>query len=232
MKKLQPPKSDLGEIGERALKGLASCIPGIGGLLAEYIDYCLPRSLSKRRDLFLQEIASRLNELSDRKLIELEDISNNDLFATIIYRAINESLKVHENEKRQYLKNGVINTAMKININQEIQERFINILSQLTLSHIHLLSLFQNLEVSTIDSYEGLFKLCEKDFNGNRDEFRMFIQDLLSYGFINISKDVSDFDDVVNTTLFAVLESNKEAPYIRITNIGENFLQYIASTSN
>ena len=137
MKELQPPKNGLGEFGEKTLKGLASSIPGIGGLLAEYMDYYLPNSLSKRRDLFLQEIANRLNELGEKKLITLDSLNDNDLFITIIYRAIKESLNMHENEKRQYLKNAVINTAMEININQELQQRFINIVSQLTLSHIH-----------------------------------------------------------------------------------------------
>jgi hypothetical protein len=80
MSGLQPPKSGLGEFGEKTLKGLASAIPGIGGLLAEYMDYYLPNSLSKRRDLFLQDLANKLNELSEKNLIDIESLSNNELF--------------------------------------------------------------------------------------------------------------------------------------------------------
>ncbi|CDZ76654.1 hypothetical protein BN59_00928 [Legionella massiliensis] len=191
------------------------------------MDFYLPNSLANRRDLFLQEVANRLNELKEQSIVDIESLSSNELFSTIIYNAIKESLTIHENEKREYLKNAVINTALEINITDELQLRFISVISSLTQSHIQLLKLFEERDVSKIKSYESLFALCE--FPGNKDEFRMFCHDLLSHSLINISVDFDDFEDVAASTKIIADQSEEEAPYIRITSIGYEFLRYIGT---
>lgn len=230
MHELKPPNNEIGEFLEKTLKGLASLIPGIGGMIAEYMDYYLPNSLGKRRDEFLKDVAYRLNELNEKNLISIESLKSNELFTSIIYSAIKESMNIHQKEKRDYLKNAVINTALKIDINHELQQRFIFVVSQLTATHIQLLSSFRNIEINTIDSYDGLFTLCKEDFHGDRDEFKMFCQDLLSHGLINISTDFSDFEDVAHSTKIIAHKSQSDAPYVRVTSVGNSFLQYVSST--
>lgn len=73
-------------------------------------------------------------------------------------------MAIHENKKREYLKVAVINTALQINIKQDLQQRFINVISNLTQTHIQLLNLFSKNEMIKIDSYEKLYALCEDDF--------------------------------------------------------------------
>lgn len=138
------PEATLGDrLHTFAKAGIAS-IPVVGAAASELFTVILTPSLEKRRVEWMNDVAERLKELEERGDLNLEDLQNNETFITTVMQASQAAVRDHQSEKREALRNAVLNAALPNAHEESIQQYFINLIDTFTVWHIRLLDLFKD----------------------------------------------------------------------------------------
>ncbi len=146
--------------------------------------------------------------------------------------ASTNAYKTHLKEKHKQLKNGLLN-SISSNLEFDIKEVYLNLVSELTLKHIELLIYIRdNAElIKSINEYQKIYDIIysENDVNIEITEFRFLLKVIEGKGLIFISDDMREIQDEVYeaTYLSAGDGEGLELPFIKITNFGTNFLSFI-----
>lgn len=132
-------KELISEVAEITAKTLVSTIP-VGGTLVTCIWNSINANAANRR---MEDWKNQVEEkLCDLKL-SLDDIGNNELFASAMMKATDIAIKTAEDEKRQYLASAVKNSAMA-SIDESVMMIYLDLLDKYSLWHIRILHLFRN----------------------------------------------------------------------------------------
>lgn len=132
-------KKVLGEVAEITAKTLVSTIP-VGGTLVTCIwDSIKANAANRRMEDWKNQVEEKLCDLK----LSLDDIGNNELFASAMMKATDIAIKTAEDEKRQYLASAVKNSAMA-SIDESVMMIYLDLLDKYTLWHIRILHLFRN----------------------------------------------------------------------------------------
>ena len=62
---LTPPEKSLSDDLHSLTKGTLSCIPGVGGVVAELFEKVITPPLARRREVWMNQVAEALNELRE-----------------------------------------------------------------------------------------------------------------------------------------------------------------------
>lgn len=221
-------KNSKGDIAHTVAKAGLSMIPVLGGVAAEFFSTVIAPPISKRRDEWLIRIANGLEDIK-RKLpnFDLSSLSQNEVFITTIMHATQTAIRNHHEEKLEALKNAVLNSAIKIKIDESLQLMFINYIDTLTPWHLRILTFFQNptgwfkargMNIPNIymGSPAHMLESAFPDLKGNRSFYDLIIKDLYSQGLLGI--------DSLHTTMTG---SGTLAP--RTTELGNKFITYITA---
>lgn len=145
----------------------------------------------------LQVIGSGLKELADRvKGFNIEDLSTNETFITIVTHASQTAIKNHQKEKLEALRNAVLNAALPNAPEEDIQLMFLTYIDSLTTWHFAILKFLDNpKEWAKIHgvtypnwSMGGASAALEHAFpglRGKREIYDVFIRDIFSRGLIS-----------------------------------------------
>lgn len=203
------------------LTGLAPVGTMVGGVIAgspellatgalAFFGSILSPILRRRSDQYLNSLHESIIELQKEfKEFKPENLSKNERFATAVVKTTQIALRTNQDEKREILKNAVINSVLKDTIGEDLQYVFINSIDVLTPTHIKALQEFVNLK-QTVDEDRAIMDIVDK--------YKEFISDLSSQGFLNFH------DDKGGSILL------EQAPYIpmySITEKGSKFLEFI-----
>lgn len=109
---------------EIVAKTALSVISVGGTLITEVWNAIRSNEINRRLEEWKVKIEERLAKLQN----SLEDISNDSTFTTVILSATEMTIKVAENEKREYLANGVRNSVSS-EMEESIQLMFISAIS-------------------------------------------------------------------------------------------------------
>ena len=121
-------------------RSLVSMIPVLGGAARELLSFVWVPSLERRRVRWMNTVAERLKQLeTDKKGFRLEELRDDPLFITILTEAFRIALRTHHQEKLGALHNAVLNTALKINIEDDTQQIFLEHVDSFTPSHLKVL---------------------------------------------------------------------------------------------
>lgn len=132
-------KELLSEVAEITAKTLVSTIP-VGGTLVTCIwDSIKANSANRRMEDWKNQVEEKLCDLR----LSLDDIGNNELFASAMMKATDIAIKTAEDEKRQYLASAVKNSAMA-RIDESVMMIYLDLLDKYTVWHIRILHLFRN----------------------------------------------------------------------------------------
>lgn len=132
-------KELLSEVAEITAKTLVSTIP-VGGILVTCIwDSIKANAANRRMEDWKNQVEEKLCDLK----LSLDDIGNNELFASAMMKATDIAIKTAEDEKRQYLASAVKNSAMA-SIDESVMMIYLDLLDKYTLWHIRILHLFRN----------------------------------------------------------------------------------------
>lgn len=142
------------DIAHSLVKGGFGAIPVIGSLAAEIFGLVVTQSLDKRRAEWMNEVAERLKELEDKKIIDLEELGANEQFIDIVLQATTYALKTSDKEKIKAFRNAILNTATGDSPDITVSQIFLNQLDRFTVWHIKILKF--------IDSPSEWFKKAEK----------------------------------------------------------------------
>lgn len=122
-------------IGKTAL----SAIPIGGALVTSIYDTVKGNCLSRRQEKWRSALEKRLTKLENT----LDEIGDNELFATALIKATELAMRTATDEKMAYLANSVIN-SLNPNINEEKLIVFLDLLDRYTVSHIKIIYFFFN----------------------------------------------------------------------------------------
>jgi len=136
----QIPKGERSDIVYGIFKGGITLVPG-GGPISEVFASIVIPPYQKRVNEWIQTIAISLVELQDRyEDWNLEELSQNEQFITIVAHATQTAVRNHQKEKLEALRNAVINSTFPASIEEDLQLMFIHFIDEFTSWHFILLS--------------------------------------------------------------------------------------------
>ena len=226
---LKPPKRTKTDIAQALVKAGISTLPVTGAVAAELFDLVIAPPLQKRKVEWMNRIAERLMEL-EKKVdgFKLESLGGNDLFVTIVTHATIVALRNHQREKLEALQNAVVNSALGIGIDENLQLMFLDFVDSLTPLHLRILVYFEDpakwlgahgikFDVTMGGAGHGL-EAAFPELKGQRNIYDQIVQDLFNRGLLNFDK------NGLHTMMTAsgILAQ-------RTTDLGRNFLRFISA---
>jgi hypothetical protein len=239
-KKLEVPKSSIRDYLDKATRiGIASAdslialssgisVP-LSGPLLEFYNAFVQSPQQTRLLVLLEEIIEKLSELEANSIVTLENLQNNDLFHSILIEATIVARKTHNQQKRNMLKNAVVNSVTNTSINDDFAALFVRYIDELTISHISLLEKMHSSanELQKIEKFEELYESLVST-KENKDTFKFLCEDLILRGLVRISQGILNPNDLYETdgeTFEKEGEDNR--PKVKITELGNEFLKFV-----
>jgi len=195
----------------------------------ELISLVIVPPLEKRRAEWMNAIAERLREL-EKKVdgFKVENLRENQLFITTVTHATFAALRNHQKEKLDALQNAVINSALGVDIEENLQLHFLDMIDSLTPLHLRILAYFDdpnkwidNRGIKLNIMMGGASSALEAalpELQGKRSIYDSIVQDLFNRGLLNFDKNGLH----TMMTQSGILAS-------RTTELGKTFLSYIAA---
>lgn len=223
----QDLKNSSGDYVHSTVKTALSAIPFVGGAASELFSLVIAPPVSKRRDEWLIRIAEGIEEIRAKNPeFDVNSLRDNDVFITVVMHATQTAIRNHQEEKLLALKNAVLNSAVGINIEENIQLMFLNLIDTLTPWHLRILRLFRNptewfaengREVPKISmgAPAHVVEAAFKELHGKRSFYDLIVKELHAQGLLGI--------DSLHTMMTG---SGVMAP--RATEFGNQFLSYIS----
>lgn len=222
------PDATLGDrLHTLAKAGIAS-IPVVGAAASELFTVILAPPLEKRRVEWMNDVAEHLKELDERGELNLEYLQDNETFITTVMQASQAAVRNHQSEKREALRNAVLNAALPHAPEESIQQQFINQVDTFTVWHIRLLDLFKNPSAwferngitppnfSFSSSLEQLLVAAWPELTDQYDFLNIIVEELKAKGLHS--------GGGVRTTMTGQGAFDK-----RTTAIGDSFLEFITA---
>lgn len=141
---LDPQVEPLGEKAHRGTRIALSLIPVAGGALVEVFNSVVESPLTKRRWDTVRDIGEVINDLLDQGIVTEENLQQNDAFISTVAEVCSISLRNHQAEKLEALKNAVKNSALPSCPADDYRQLFLNFVDVCTVSHIKLLTVFNH----------------------------------------------------------------------------------------
>ncbi len=137
------PQATTGDYVHTLTKAGISGIPVFGSPAAELFAMVIAPPLTKRRDDWFQELASRLKELEGRvEGFRIENLSRNEAFVSAVFQATQIAVRTHQAEKREALRNALLHIALSRSLDEEMQIFFLGLIDVFTTTHIEVLRMF------------------------------------------------------------------------------------------
>jgi len=132
------------DVAHSLAKGGLGTIPYIGALASEIFGLVVTPPLDKRRAEWMNEVSERLKELEEKRVIDFEELQNNEQFIDVVLQATSYALKTSEREKIKAFRNAILNTATGVSPDKTISQIFLNQLDRFTVWHIKILYFIDN----------------------------------------------------------------------------------------
>lgn len=138
-----PPKTSKADVALTISKALVAVIPLAGGSLAT-LSELLEWPISRRRQLWMEELAQAVSELQQRIEELARPLAENEAFVTAALQATQIALRTHQQEKLDALRNAVKNSALKQAPDDNRQLMFLRFVDEFTPLHLRVLAIFDN----------------------------------------------------------------------------------------
>ena len=131
-----------GDYTHTAVKAGPILDPGCRGAAAELFSLVLAPPIERRRDGFLEDLYLRLKQLEGQvKGFHLEDLQKNEAFVSAALQATRAAIGTNQQEKREYLRNALLNIAAGKDTDEIKQQIFLNAVEAFTPAHVKALNL-------------------------------------------------------------------------------------------
>ncbi|MBN2292350.1 MAG: hypothetical protein JXM70_07995 [Pirellulales bacterium] len=142
--KYEPPEATgKDHLHTLARAGIGS-IPTVGAAATELFQMIIMPSLEKRKVVWMNEVAEGLRKLEEGNHLRLEDLAHNEVFIDIVLQASSAAMRTSRKEKREALRNAVLNSALPNAPDESRQQMFLQLVDTLTVWHLQILKLFAN----------------------------------------------------------------------------------------
>jgi hypothetical protein len=101
--------------------------------------------LERRKEEWMNQVADGLKGLENRlQNFRVENLIGNERFITIVLNASQAAIRNHQQEKREALRNAVLNVAVGSKLTEDQEAIFMHLIDRYTQWHLRILRLFQN----------------------------------------------------------------------------------------
>ena len=214
---LDPPKATKGDVAHAVAKAGLSAIPFVGGPAVELFQHLVQPPLDRRRGEWMNSVGEKLIELENRGM-DIEALAKSEEFISAVMHASHIALRTHQEEKRDALRNAIINVATGQSPDEVLEHMFFDLIDSLSILHIKMLKLFQNPCPPPNMSMGGLSSVLEynmPELLGNAPMYTQVWKDLYMRGLTNT--------EGMNATM-----SRHGLAAKRTSEIGDAFLKFIA----
>lgn len=204
-----------------------SNIPLLGAPLSELMSLLIASPLEKRKEQWLNDIAERLLVVEEKiSGFSIAELADNEQFITCVTTASQIALRNHQKEKLEALKNAVLNSACDIDIEENLQLMFLNIIDRYTPWHLNILRFLDepqewfkahNLQMGSymMGSPSILLEQAFSELRDKRSFYDQIVKELYGNGLINIE-----------SIHGGMTEQGMKAS--RTTEIGKQFVKFIS----
>lgn len=210
------------EIAEVAARTALSTIPVGGALITSVWDSIKSNCAQKRLTEWQSLIENRLSKVE----ATLEDVGNNEIFASAIFQATELALKTSENVKREYLANAVLN-SLSCPFEESVVMMFFSMIEKYTLWHLKILDFFQN---------PRKFPQVNEEYYciGSPKEPLFDVYPELEDKEVYVDRIVKELysDDLMNTANLNCTMSSSGMIASRVSKIGKDFIDFITERNS
>ncbi|MBV7554256.1 hypothetical protein KW841_18055 [Pseudomonas sp. PDM28] len=172
-------------------------IPVVGGPLVEIFNSVLESPLSKRRTETMIQLGEVINELIEQGVVTEAGLQDNDAFISTVAEVCAISLRNHEAEKLEALRNAVRNSALPSCPSDDYRQIFLNFVDVCTVTHIRLLHLFLDPELWiardgrqfpsswSMGGIDQVIEFALPELKGQDAIYKIIWKDLYQRGLIN-----------------------------------------------
>ncbi|MFO7905848.1 MAG: hypothetical protein ACQESR_02510 [Planctomycetota bacterium] len=223
-----PPKETIGDKAHALARAGLAAVPFVGGSAAEIFQLVIAPPLKRRQQAWMESVSEGLGRLEEEQQCVIEDLKDNDAFIDTVLQASQAAVRTAHDEKREALRNAVLNAAAPNPPDESKQQVFISLVDQFTVWHLRILTFFANPNQWFAD-------------NG-KEHPRWSIGGSLSQLLVTAYpelQDQRDFYDVVGKELhqrglfstdgFHAMMSGQGAMAKRTTSLGDEFLHFITA---
>lgn len=208
------------------IRAAIAATPLVGGSAVELFNALVTPPLEKRKSEWMESVAQELQRLAKNGQLSLEELTENEAFVDALLEASQAAMRTSNNEKKEALKNAVVNAALPNPPDESLQNIYIRLVNELTVWHIRILALFHapqawfsqhNRAIPHFAITSSLSALLEKAFPellGRREFYDFIAKDLYLKGLFST--------EGLHTSM-----SPTGAFSSRTTDLGKGFLSFI-----
>ena len=141
---LEVPTRSPGDAAHALAKAGLAGLPLVGGPAAVVFSALLLPPIERRRDAWMNEVGEALLRLEEGRHVKLEDLAQDECFLDIVMQATQTALRTSLEEKRQALRNAILNAALQFPPEEVKREMFLSIIDDMTVWHIRMLKFLQD----------------------------------------------------------------------------------------
>jgi len=143
---LTPPKPTPADWAYLALKATLSLVPCIGGSAAEVFPAIVPPPLQKRQDQWREQVGAAIKKLQESSRVDIDALLQDEGFVTMLIQAQLVALRNHHLEKREALRNAIVNVALSMEGVSDLHLAFVRFVDELSPAHVRLLKAIKDRE--------------------------------------------------------------------------------------
>lgn len=193
------PASSKADVAQELVKAAISAAPLVGGPAAEIFGMVIVPPLQKRQAKWMEEVAEGLKQLEGKvEGFKIENLKDNEQFISTVLAATQSANRNHQQEKRDALRNAVLNVAVGSGLEHDAEAIFLSLIDRYTAWHLRILRLFQDpLKLGAAkglrpDNYyiggsrARLLEAYYPDMQGQRQFYDIAVSDLHAQGLLGI----------------------------------------------
>jgi hypothetical protein len=217
---LTPPKKELTDYARDSAKTLiATVIPKPHTALAiQFFELVWPSALEGRRGEWMEDVGWLLTDLHERfNDFKPEKLAENESFVSALIQATRIATSTHLHEKREWLRNALLNIATGNMVDETKQQIFLNTIEAYTPAHVRVLHLMWKPSINWGTrglgqrQYIDAVEIAVPELKGQEPLVRAIFTEVTNRGFSNLGRPDQPFP----------------ATSIAITNLGVEFLRFI-----
>lgn len=193
----KPPNTkNTGDYAREIGRAVTSLVPVAGGPLQVAFENLFSSPLEKRKQAWLEQLASVLTEVQTRVGdLTPDKLASNEAFVTVAMQASQVAIRNHQQAKLDALRNAVLNSALPNPPQEDEQLIFIRLIDQLTPWHLRVLALLddpngwmQRNQVPNpgwgMGGISTVLEHCLTDLRGQRDIYEQIVRDMQADGLM------------------------------------------------
>ena len=134
------PDASAGDVGHSLIRAALSAIPIVGGPAQVLFETVIRPPMDRRRDEWLTDLAADVEAMQRNGGPTLDELAEDPAFIDVVLPASRAAVATGRSEKREALRNAVLNTALKIEPDEDLQLTFVRLVDELTPSQLKVLA--------------------------------------------------------------------------------------------